>query len=333
MEAKKFSHARMSLTLWYELFLVCIVIAFSLALFTTETGNFARVVIARNFGPHVPRLLSPEEVEEIQSQVEELRRSFIIDLGVIDTAILLIGGGLGYLLAGKTLDPIRKTYEHQKEFLANASHEFRTPLAAIQTASEVVLRSPTKTKEDYKKVITQTLQESKRLGVMAEELLMLSRIDAGIAVLHFAQLDLSKIVEEGIREIEPMLDKKEIHIKKQIGKHMYIFGDKDRLKQLVLILLDNATKFTPKNGSITVSLTQIPKPTLSISDTGIGIDSRDMPHIFDRFYQADTVRGGNSAGLGLSIAKWIVDAHSGKITVTSGKNMGTTFSVAFDTKK
>ncbi len=329
MKDIKFSHARMTLTLWYELFLLCIVVAFSIALFTTETGNFARIVLQRNFGSHPPRILSEYEVEEFHEQVTALRKAFIIDLGITDTIILLVGGGLAYLLAGKTLDPIRKNYETQKEFLANASHEFRTPLAAIQMASEVVLRSENKTKEDYKKVLQQTLQESIRLGVMADELLMLSRIDAGIAKLHAEQCNFSDIIREGVSEAAPIAQAKNIIVHSNIRPHVMGLADKNRLKQLVLILLDNAIKFTPAKGSVTLSLEKTPKAHLIVEDTGEGISKKDVDHIFDRFYQIDKNRSTNSAGLGLSIAKWIANAHGAEISVQSRLHKGTKFIVAF----
>jgi two-component system sensor histidine kinase CiaH len=329
MNEQKFSNARTSLTLWYELFLFIIVVAFSLVLFATETSNFGRVVIQRNFGNHPPRLLSENELHDLQDQVAELRRSFAVDLIVVDTAILLIGGGLGYILAGKTLEPIKRTFEEQKNFLANASHEFRTPLAAIQTASEVALRSKSKTKEDYRKVLSQTLQESIRLSIIADELLMLSRIDAGIVQLQFTTCDLSEIANEVLGEVQPLISAKKLQVLREIVPHLKVQGDGHRLKQLILILIDNAIKFTKEQGTVTIRLEKKPKVQLHIIDNGIGIAKKDVPHIFERFYQADTVRGGNSAGLGLSIAQWIVTAHHAAISVQSVSGKGSDFSVTF----
>lgn len=332
MKERKFTNARLTLTLWYGLFLFFIVMAFSVVLFATESGNFARVVLQRNFGNRPPRILTLTEIQELQEQVEELRRSFIVDLIIIDGVILLVGGGLGYLLAGKTLEPIRRTFEEQKTFLANASHEFRTPLAAIRTASEVVLRSKTKTKEDYKKVLEQTLQETTRMGILADELLMLSRIDAGIVKLQLTKSNLSTIVEDAITEVSTMAQEKKLRITKNIAPNVMLYADANRLKQLVLILLDNAVKFTKSGGVITVDIAKSPKVCLRVKDTGGGIATKDIPHIFDRFYQADAARGGNSAGLGLSIAQWIVSSHTGIITVQSTVGKGSTFTVTFASK-
>lgn len=329
MNDEKFSKARMTLTLWYELFILLIVLAFSIVLFATETGNFGRVVLQRNFGNRPPRILTSEEFDDLRDQVEELRRSFAVDLIVIDTAILLIGASLSYILAGKTLEPIKRTFEDQKQFLANASHEFRTPLAAIQTATEVALRSKSKTKEDYQKVLQQTHQESMRLSVIADELLLLSRIDAGITKLNLKNTNISKILSEVLDEVRPLLTEKKLELIEKIHPNVMLSVDSDRFKQLLLIFLDNAIKFTKENGTITVTLDKKPKVQLKISDTGIGIPEKDIPHIFERFYQADTSRGGNSAGLGLSIAKWITSSHNGTITVKSKVQSGTTFILTF----
>ena len=329
MNEQKFTNARMTLTVWYVLIIFFIASAFSIVLFTTETGNFGRVVIQRNFGNRPPRLLSTNEIEDLREQVEELRRSFAIDLLIVDTVVLLCGAGLGYILAGKTLAPIKKTFEDQKQFLANASHEFRTPLAAIQTASEVALRSKSKTKEDYKKVLSQTLQESKRLSVIADELLLLSRIDAGITHLQFSQCDVASLMDDVINEVKPLIAAKKLTVVREIHPHVLLSADKDKLKQLLLILIDNAIKFTPKEGTITLRVTKSPKVQLQVADTGVGIAKKDLPFIFERFYQADKARGGNSAGLGLSIAQWIAIAHHGAVTVQSTPGKGSTFTVTF----
>jgi len=329
MNDAKFSKARMSLTLWYELFIFLIVLAFSIVLFATETNNFGRVVLQRNFGNRPPRILSTDEFEDLRDQVIELRRSFALDLIVIDTAILLIGASLSYILAGKTLDPIKRTFEDQKNFLANASHEFRTPLAAIQTATEVALRSKSKTKEDYQKVLQQTLQESIRLSVIADELLLLSRIDAGITTLRLKDTNISKILNEVIDEVRPLLLEKKLELVGKIHPNVILPTDPHRFKQVLLIFLDNAIKFTKEKGTITIALDKKPKVQLKVEDTGIGISQKDIPHIFERFYQADKARGGNSAGLGLAIAKWIVTAHNGNISVKSKENIGTTFILTF----
>lgn len=325
----KFTTARITLTMWYGLVLLFIVLAFSFALYTTETNNFVRVVLQHNFGDYIPRRLSPLTLSDLKAQVTALRQSFILDLTIIDTAILLIGGALSYFLAGKQLEPIQKSLDEQKGFLANASHEIRTPLAAIQTASEVALRGKTKTKEDYRKVIEQTYEETKRLSSMADELLTLSRFDAGMIQIRPQQINLSEVLEEVYEETLPLATKKQIKLEKHIEQHVFVTADKNRIKQLSLILLDNAFKFTPAHGTVEIVLSQKPKASFVVRDTGIGIAKKDQQKIFERFYQVDTARSGRSAGLGLSIAKWIADAHHASCSVKSVLGKGSTFTVAF----
>src|SRR6185437_6833970 len=124
-----------------------------------------------DFGGRVPKVLTTLETKEIRAQLKAIRQSFIVNLLVIDGIVLVTGGGLSYFLAGLTLSPIQKNLQKQKEFLADASHELRTPLAAIQTATEVAMRSTNRTKEEYREVIQQILGESTRLTKMANDLL------------------------------------------------------------------------------------------------------------------------------------------------------------------
>lgn len=329
MRFTKFTTARITLTMWYVLVLFFIVIAFSVALYATETTNFVRVVLQHNFGDFIPRRLPSFAVQDLRAQVNALRRTFLIDITIIDGVILLIGGALSYFLAGKNLEPIQLSMEEQKEFLANASHEIRTPLAAIQTASEVALRGKTKTKGDYRKVIEQTYEESKRLSIMADELLTLSRFDAGMIKTKLLKVTLSEILSEVFDETKPLAQSKHIRLKKNIEPEVFIVADKNKIKQLALILIDNAIKYTPSYGTVTLTLVSKPKITFSIADTGVGVAKKDQKKIFERFYQVDTARSGKSAGLGLSIAKWIVDVHYGTITVKSVEEKGSTFTVTF----
>lgn len=329
MNNQNFTHTRIILTLWYSVILLIILSAFSVALYTIENRNFTRIVIQRDFGASIPSHVSPDERKIILQQVKELRRSFVTTILFIDSIVLIIGGGLSFLLADKTLRPIQLSLQKQKEFLADASHELRTPLAAIQTASEVILRGKSKTKEDYKRVVQQTYDETKRLGQMANDLLELSRIDSGNSMLHKETVQVDSIAHIIVSEIKPLLRQKNIVFKTTIAENVIINGDKNRIKQLFFILLDNAIKFTPEHGTITLSVKNKPKPTITVTDTGIGIDPKEQKRIFERFYQSDPSRTATGAGLGLSIAKWITEAHQGSIKVKSEKGKGSIFRITF----
>lgn len=329
MHFTRFTTARITLTMWYVLVLLFIIMAFSVALYTTETTNFIRVVLQHNFGNFIPRRLPSFAIQDLRAQVNALRKAFLIDITIIDSTILLIGGALSYFLAGKNLEPLQQSMEEQKEFLANASHEIRTPLAAIQTASEVALRGKIKTKDDYRKVIEQTYEESKRLSIMADELLTLSRFDAGMVQTKLQRIVLSETLSEVFDETRLLAQAKHIRLEKNIEPRISIVADRNKIKQLALILIDNAIKYTPSHSSVALILVSKPKIAFSIVDTGIGIAKKDQKKIFERFYQVDTARSNKSAGLGLSIAKWIADVHHAIITVKSGEGNGSTFTVTF----
>jgi len=324
-----FIRARITLTLWYCFILLIILVAFSTVLYTTQTRDYGRIIIMRDFGDIPPPVLTPSQFNEVQEQITDLRRSFLLNLLVMDLLILIGGGGLGYILAGKTLEPIQKNLEQQKKFIADASHELRTPLAAIKTGTEVALRSKDKTKQDYKKVLEQTYQESSRMGKLVEELLMLSRIESGIVHIKQSSEHLDIIVKNAIEELYPLFAQKKLKVKEKIEKDVIVRGDANRLKQLVLIFLDNAIKYTPEKGTITILLASHPRCTLTIEDTGIGMDREDKAKIFDRFYQADLSRTGDGAGLGLSIAHWILEAHKATIAIDTKHKKGTRITITF----
>lgn len=325
-----FTKTRITLTLWYSLMLFIILVSFSFFIYTLQTQDVTRVVLQRDYGTHLPKKLSTTEKREIILQINELKKSFIINLILVDDFILLIGGGLSYLLAGKTLKPIQKTMQRQKEFIADASHELRTPLAVIQTASEIALRGKAKTKEDYKKVIDQTYRESSRMARMVEELFLLSRADAENANFQFENFYLDRLVKEIADETKPMFFQKKLRFINIAKDKVIIKGDRNRIKQLVLIILDNAIKFTPEGGTVSIKTGKSAKPFISIADTGIGIPKADQKKIFYRFFQVDKSRSERGEGLGLSIAKSIADSHNAKISVKSALEKGTEFKVIFN---
>lgn len=328
-ENENFHNARTILTFWYCLILFLILTVFSLVLYSTENRSFTRIVIQRDFGANIPQTVTAVERRIILQQVQELRRSFTITILFIDGLVLIIGGALSFFLAEKTLKPIQESLQQQKEFLADASHELRTPLAAIQTTCEVVLRGKHKSIEDYRNVIRQTYDETIRLSSIANDLLQLSRIDSGVIPLqkHLVVLDI--LVKEIIPQIEPLMAKKNITFSKQLTEHVTITADKDRIKQLLMIFFDNAIKFTPEGGTVSIIVKANPKSIIQIIDSGIGMTTTEKGKIFRRFYQAEHSRTNTGAGLGLSIAKWIADSHNASIKVVSEKGKGSSFTIIF----
>lgn len=325
-----FTKTRLTLTLWYTLLLFIILLFFSAFIYTLENEDVTRVVLERDYGTNPPKKLTQAETKQVILQINDLRYSLILNLILVDDLILLIGGTLSYFLAGKTLEPIQKTMQRQREFMADASHELRTPLAAIQIAGEVALRNNLKTKDDYKKVVEQTFRESTRMAKMVDELMLLSRSETQISRREFKKIRLDKLIEEVIGETKPLFLQKKLKLKDVEISEAVINADRNKIKQLILIILDNAIKFSPQKGTISIKAGRKPKPFFSITDNGIGIPKQEQSKIFYRFYQIDKSRSKTGSGLGLSIAKWIADSHKASILIKSTQGKGSTFTVIFN---
>ncbi|HEX8931564.1 MAG TPA: HAMP domain-containing sensor histidine kinase [Patescibacteria group bacterium] len=323
-----FTKTRLILSLWYSLILLLILIAFSIVLIVTYNSDVARIVLQQDFGSHFPRTLSQTELRLIAAQVRELRHTAFLDIIVIDIITLFIGAVLSYFLAGKTLSPIQKNMISQKYFVADASHELKSPITTIQTMCEVALRSKTRTKEEYKKVLEQVFDESQRLGRLVTDLLSLSVLDTGSSDT-FKFLKLSTLVGKKLSAMEAQFKKANIMLERSISPNVILYADADKVEQLLIILLDNAIKFTPKGGKVMVNLNNKAQTQLIVEDTGIGIASEDRENIFKRFYQVEKSHSVTGAGLGLAIAQSIMQLHHGRITVTSTLGKGSRFTCIF----
>ena len=204
------------------------------------------------------------------------------------------------------------------QFTADASHDLRTPIAMIRTTAELILqkrRSP----EEYEELVRDILVEAEATGDLIENLLMLARSDAHSMELSRSIVDLSELVREEGSSAASLAQSHNLSLAVSAPDHsVLVYADRQALRRLMWILLDNATKFTPYGGSISLLLkSTATSAVLEVTDSGAGISPQDLPHIFERFYRADKSREMNGAGLGLSIAKWIADAHQASIEVES----------------
>jgi heavy metal sensor kinase len=228
------------------------------------------------------------------------------------------------------LERIEGAFRRVTQFTADASHELRTPVALIRTTSEIALRKH-RSEGEYREALGEVQAESVRTTDLIENLLTLARADAGKAALESRAVDLALLVREVSEQAEKLAQQKEITLVcKAMDGIAPISGDRGALRRLVFILLDNAVKYTPPGGQIEVGIEQNPeKVTVEVRDSGVGISEHDLPHIFERFYRSDKSRSRDSggAGLGLSLAKWIVDAHGGGIAVESAAESGSRFRV------
>ncbi|MDO4501270.1 MAG: HAMP domain-containing sensor histidine kinase [Erysipelotrichaceae bacterium] len=248
--------------------------------------------------------------------------------GLLKTLLLtgsvafLIFLGISYLLAKWAVKPVEKAFNQQKQFVADASHELKTPLTVILTDTELLKDSDESEKEELTNSISSM---AKQMRGLVEELLDLARIDNGTAADNFTRINMSSIVEESAMTFEPLFFEKEKNFTYEIDKDIYINGNELHIKQLSDILLDNAVKYA--NGECSLSLKKNNKKCLlTVSSQGEKISDEDLKNIFKRFYKVDKARtSNNSYGLGLSIAENIVKEHKGKIYATSENGVNSFF--------
>jgi signal transduction histidine kinase len=222
------------------------------------------------------------------------------------------------------LDSLQGAYRAQQRFVADASHELRAPLTAIQGNLELLERQTNMPPEERRQAVSEAKHEAHRLARLVADLLALARADAGVP-LRREPVELDRILMESVADARHLTRGQKL----EVGhlEPAVVHGDPDRLKQLILILLDNAIKYTPPSGQVTASLHRNGQSVeVAVRDTGIGIPKEALPRVFDRFYRADPARtrdpGGT--GLGLSIARWIAEQHSGAVTIKSSPGQGTT---------
>jgi len=274
-------------------------------------------------------------MQDMESE-KTLLANVAITLGICVLAGLLfmIFGGL--FLAERSLRPIRVSWKKQRDFVADASHELRTPLAAIMGNIDVVMDDPQSTVQDKQLYCQGISEEAKRMSLLVDGLLMLARADSDAIVLQSGTVDIAGLCRDAVSLMQPVAAKKEIGIHINIMQAPLVSGDAGRLKQVVLQLLDNALKYTPGGGSVEVGICEAKdKAVIRVADNGIGIAKEHMGKVFERFYRVDSSRerevGGH--GLGLSIAKFIVEQHGGSIAVTSEEGKGSMFTITLPALK
>jgi len=275
----------------------------------------------------LPSAATIQLVYNIDPEVNVLKQLLLL-IGFGCSIGLLISFFVGLFLSSRALVPIQRSWEKQSQFVSDASHELRTPLSVIQTHLELLFRHPTNTIEEESTTIYKSLTEVKRLSKLVQDLLTLARSDSNELLINQKFFSIDELLRNIVEQFEPIADIKEIKIEDEIEKNIIYFGDKERIHQLLVILLDNALKYSDPKGNITISLIKEGSSLrINIEDTGTGIPETDLPFIFDRFYRSDKVRSKatGGTGLGLSIAKWIVEAHGGLISAESRLHKGSQF--------
>ena len=337
-----FHSARIKLTGWYLLIITFICLIFSLAIyrgiiFEIERGlrqQIKRNLIRNQLNKNIPPPNASDFDEELTGEdrliFEEAKQRVITDLLLINLGILTVTGGLSYFLAGKTLRPIEEMMEDQKRFIADASHELRTPLTSMKTEIEVALRDKQFDLPQSQKLIQSNLEEIEKMQSLTSYLLSLSKYQDNLLQIVKKELSINEILNNVLKKLAQTSEQKQISFTKKV-KNIKFQGEKISLNELFTILIDNAIKYSKNNSKIIIhAFSQGKKIVVSIQDFGIGIKAEDLPYIFNRFYRADNSRSKTQVdgyGLGLSIAKNIVEIHQGKISVESKINQGSTFTV------
>lgn len=335
-----FASARIRLTLWYLLIIVLITSSLSGVIYVRVSSvleqEYIRIEqrlqqewpgVGLQSRPGFGRRITLQDLRNAQSQIAG-------QLIVINLIIIVFFTVAGYFLSGKTLKPIEEIHEEQKRFIGDAAHELKTPITALKTSLEVNLMDRTLDKKTQK-ILNENLEDVISLESLSQSLLRLARItDQQLAK---EPVDLKKVVIRGMDYLEATAQKKEVTIQLEKGKtKIWVMGDEGALLDLVLILLDNAIKYSNDRSVIKVELQKKKHQVeLSVTDFGSGISKKDLPHIFERFYRADQARSNqhnHGYGLGLSVAQKIVNQHNGHILVTSAVGKGSTFTVTLSSK-
>lgn len=264
-----------------------------------------------------------------EHQYEAGLQSLIAILAIVAAIGLVAIVGITAIVVRRALLPVRTSMKRQRDFVADAAHELRTPLTIICTAAELGLTSDNA--NDQQEALEHALAQGRHLKRLVDDLSLLARSDSGTVDLKHDLVDLSKLVSRTADDLEVLAEDRAVRFTRNLQVPLWIRGDPDRLRQLLVILLDNALKHSPDGGEINISLIRRGgQAELRIEDSGPGIAPADLPHIFDRFYRADRARSREEGtGLGLAIARWIVEAHGAEISAGNSPNWGAIFTVDF----
>jgi signal transduction histidine kinase len=326
---------------------MAISISFSAFIYFGATREFDRVLRVQRYRIEHPDIRSrifqivpwDQDIIELpppsDPQVIESARIRVLEgLSVINLIILFFSTLSGYFLAGRTLRPIKNMIDEQNRFIADASHELNTPLTSLKTSIEVNLRDKDFNLSKAKDVLASNLEDVNNLQFLSTELIQLTQYQNKNSIFQFEKFYLSDVAQEAVAKVKSLAKKKNILISLHVPK-IQIVGEKRSMTELFTILLDNAIKYSPNKKTVVVDAKKIDsKAKIFVKDNGVGIEKKDLPHIFDRFYRVDKSRTKQKVvgyGLGLSIAKRIVGLHKGTIEVESVIGKGTTFILVFPT--
>lgn len=320
--------AAVRLTMMYLLVIMVLSIGFSVAIYRISSHELDRGLPLNGA---IINLLGQNtfNLEELRAQqAQESKDNLRNNLLLLNLATLVMGAAVSWVLAQQTLRPIEEALEAQGRFTSDASHELRTPLTAMRTSIEVGLRDPKLTLPKAKGLLDSTLEEVKKLSSLSSGLLKLTRDNGGDIVKE--PVSLKAVADAAVLQLDMTAKQKSITLHNE-AKNLTVLGDAISLQEVVSIIVENAIKYSNEKTAITIkSRASGRSALLTVSDQGPGIKALDLVHIFDRFYRADTSRTRGKTegyGLGLPIAKSIVEAHGGSIEARSVLGEGSVFTV------
>jgi two-component system sensor histidine kinase CiaH len=261
------------------------------------------------------------------SELAERSHHIYAQLMYFNIFVLVLTAVASYLLARRTLRPIARAHEQQKRFTADVSHELRTPLTALKMDTEVSLLDKKADAVQLRQTLVSNLEEAQRMETLINNLLQLASLEANQIRTEFTRLNIKDITAAAIDVVTRYAESKKIKLDVRLAD-AYADCDRSSLTQLFVILLENAIKYSPEGSTVTIRTSQKARAaTFSVDDSGPGIPTEALPHVFDRFYRADTARSNHKQtsgfGLGLSLAKLIADLHNAEIVLSSAQGKGT----------
>jgi signal transduction histidine kinase len=263
------------------------------------------------------------EALQVDRQYPDLIRAFLL-AGLASLVLVALGGSL---LARKSLVPVQRSMDLMRRFVADASHELRTPAAVLQSAAEVGLQRP-HSEQEYVSLLTTIREESERFGRLVEGLLLLASADDGKLRIRSERVFLDDLLVDASVAAKTLAARKGVSIRVGSFEEAPVIADPVLLRQVLLIILDNAIKFSSAGGVVECSVSvHGTRARACVRDSGPGIPAESLPHVFERFYRADASRTMGGAGIGLSIASVIADAHHATIQIESTVGIGTTVCV------
>jgi signal transduction histidine kinase len=263
---------------------------------------------------------------ELEDKYADLITAFVV---IAFAALFLLAAG-GFILVRKSTAPIERSIEFMRRFMADAAHELRTPITILRTRAEVALQQPREA-ANYVSALQGIEAEARRLGGIVDSLLVLARADAGERLIGKTRIFLDDIAIDAAGAAQVVARQKNVDVTVDLFEDAPVDGDPILIRQLIMIVLDNAVKFTDAGGQVHVRVSMLQgAPTFAVEDTGIGIKQEELSRVFQRFFRGETARSRtDGAGLGLSIASWIAREHGADITLSSESGKGTNVIITF----